>query len=117
MRAYSMDLRKRVIAAVDSGKTSQGKVAEMYQVSRSFVKTLLKRRRVSGAIAAKPHGGGQKLRVDEAKQQLLRGYISEHKDATLSECADYLEKETGVLISIPTMTRALTRMGLSRKKK
>src|SRR3954468_3591025 len=51
MRAYSMDLRERVVAAVDAGLT-QGQAAERFGVSLRTVERYLARRRVPGSLAA-----------------------------------------------------------------
>ena len=58
MRPYSMDLRERVVAAVDEGEGSQREIARLFRVSVSFVSRLLQRRRQKDTLAPKPHGGG-----------------------------------------------------------
>jgi transposase len=56
-RAYSMDLRKRVIEACDEGQTI-AQVAERFKVSASFVNKLRQRRRQRSTLEPKSHGGG-----------------------------------------------------------
>jgi transposase len=58
MKAYSLDLRERVIALVDGGEHSQGAVAKLLEVSRRFVAKLLAQRREVGHFAPLGHGGG-----------------------------------------------------------
>ena len=53
MDAYSMDLRERVAAAVDGG-TARRAAARTFRVSPSFVTKLLRRRRETGSLAARP---------------------------------------------------------------
>ena len=60
MRAYSMDLRERVVAACDEGLDTRAEVAERFSVSESWVRRLLQRRRETGSMAPKRHGGGQR---------------------------------------------------------
>jgi transposase len=57
-KAYSMDLRKRVIEASDEGQTID-QVAKRFRVSASFVEKLQQRRRERGTLEPKPHGGGR----------------------------------------------------------
>jgi transposase len=58
--AYSTDLREKIVRAYDEGLGSQRAVADLFGVSRSFVEKLLRRRRLTGEVAALPHGGGRK---------------------------------------------------------
>ena len=59
MEAYSLDLRKRVLASCDAGhKTKQ--VAELYGVSPAWVRRLKQRRRELGTIEPLPYRHGPK---------------------------------------------------------
>lgn len=53
----SLDLRERVAAACDEGAESQPEVAERFPVSVSFITKLLRRRKLTRSVAAKPRGG------------------------------------------------------------
>lgn len=57
-KAYSMELRKRVIEACDQGQPI-AQVAKRFTVSESFVEKLPQRRRESGTREPKPHAGGR----------------------------------------------------------
>ena len=59
MRSYSIDLRERVVAACDRGEGTREQIAKRFCVSVAWVYRLLARRRDTGSIAPKPHGGGQ----------------------------------------------------------
>src|SRR5215472_5612524 len=59
MRSYSIDLRERVVAACDRGEGTREQIARRFRVSVAWVYRLLARRRDTGSIAPKPHGGGQ----------------------------------------------------------
>ena len=54
MRPYSLDLRQRVVAALDAGEGSQPEIAARFRVSVSFITRLLKRRRRTGSVAPRP---------------------------------------------------------------
>ncbi|MDD5463116.1 MAG: hypothetical protein PHG00_16050 [Methylococcales bacterium] len=70
-KAYSMDLRKRVIEACDEGQTI-AQVVERFRVSTSFVEKLQQRRRESGTWVPKPHGGGRQSLLTSAHNETLR---------------------------------------------
>jgi transposase len=113
MRAYSMDLRERVAAAVDEGDGSQRKIARLFRVGLSFVSRLLKRRRETGDLAPEPHRGGPRRVLDAAARCRLWGLVEKHNDDTLDE----LRQRGGFDCSLTTIRRALRRHGLTRKKK
>ena len=61
-KAYSTDLRERVIAACDQGERAAA-VAKRDGVSESFIEKLQQRRREAGTVAAKPPAGGRHLHL------------------------------------------------------
>lgn len=61
-RAYSMDLRKRVVAARDAGQKT-AEVAQRFGVSPAWVRRLLQRRRQTGNIAARQGKPGRKPKL------------------------------------------------------
>jgi len=58
MAAYSLDLRQRIVDAVELGLESKRKIAELFGVHESFIYKLLRQKRDRGDIAPLPHGGG-----------------------------------------------------------
>jgi transposase len=64
VRAYSTDLRERVIDAVNANEETHEEIAQRFGVSDRWIRTLLRRREQTGSIAPKPHGGGRKLTED-----------------------------------------------------
>jgi transposase len=115
MRTYSMDLRERVVAALDEGESSL-EVAARFGVSDSWVRKLRLRRAATGSIAPKPHGGGKQRCIDAAGEELLREIVAERNDAILAElCEAFAARRKRV--SVPSMSRALIRMGLTLKKR
>ena len=117
MKAYSLDLRTRIVEAVDRHVGSQGEVAALFGVSRTFVKKLLRQRRERGSVAAKPHGGGPTPKLDAKKEGAVRSYLLEVKnDASLAEVQTYVARRWKVGLSGATVSRLLARLGLPRKK-
>ena len=112
MKAYSMDLRERVVAACDERVDTREEIAERFGVSVSWIRDLLKRRRETGSIAALPRGGGRAPAFDEAAAARLREAVRDRDDATLEELA----KAAGVACRASAVHRALARLGITRKK-
>ena len=112
MKAYSMDLRERVVAACDAREGTREQIAVRFSVSVRWIGELLRRRRLSGSIAPKPRGGGHAPAFDEAAAARLREAVRVDNDATLEE----LREAASVMCSVPAVYRALRRMGITRKK-
>jgi transposase len=117
MKAYPNELRSRVLEAYQRGEGAMRTLAARFKVSFHFVSQLIKRFRQTGRIDPKPAGGGNRSVIDKAGEKVLRQWLAERADLTLWQlCARYEEK-MGVTVSISAMSRALRRMGISRKKK
>ena len=112
MKAISMDLRQRIVAAYDQGDTTRQKVAERFGVSLAFVKKLLSRRKRFGTIAPFLDRVGRKRAISPEGQQALRKHLSHHPGATLSELRDAV----GLACSLVTVFNTLRRMKLTYKK-
>ena len=112
MKAYSMDLRERVVAACDARDGTREKIAARFSVSVSWIRDLLKRRRESGSIAPRPHGGGRSPAFNAEAAERLRAAVRADDDATLAELA-----EAASIACVPSAVhRALKRLGITRKK-
>ncbi len=116
MKPYSVDLREKILRAYDAHRGSQRALAALFGVSRAFVERLVQRRRRTGQIAPRPHAGGRKPRCDHAALAVVRQGLQEHTDATLAELCERLGQRRGLWVSVSTMSRLLTRLGLPRKK-
>ena len=110
-KAYSMDLRKRVVAARDAGKPT-GEVAKRYEVSPAWVRRLLQRRREVGSFEARRGSKGPEPKL-AAHMDTLRDLVEHRPDATLQE----LREKLPVKVCLMTVSLALSKLGLSRKKK
>jgi transposase len=116
MDAYSQDLRERVARACDSLEMSQPEVAEAFGVSLSFITKRLRRRRQTGLLGTLAHAKGPEPMIQSSHQRKLQELLEEQPDATLAELCDRLGNQTGVHVSVPTMCRALDKLGWHRKK-
>jgi transposase len=116
MKPYSLDLHEKILRAYDEHRGSQRALAALFGVSRAFVEKLVQRRRSTGQIAPGPHAGGRKPSCDHAALAVVRRALQEQTDATLAELCERLGQRRGLWVSVSTMSRLLTRLGLPRKK-
>lgn len=116
MRAYSLDLRQKVVAAVERGDSTIEDVASTFGVGQTFIKKMLRQHRETGDLRPRPHGGGQTPRLSVRHLKRLRSEVERHPDKTAEALRDHLEESARVSVSRPTVSRALSRLGLSRKK-
>jgi transposase len=115
MRAYSYDLRQRILRAADQG-IPRAEMSKTFAVSQSTIKRYLKLRRESGdvkpkAIPGRPSKKGAALHAGLLPQ------LEAHPDATLVEHCQFWEATHGVSVSSATMSRAIKHLNWTRKKK
>ena len=113
-RAYSQDLRDRVLAACDSGLHTRAEIAQQFDVCEAAIYNWLRRRRQSGSCIARSHAGGPVSSLDPT---MLREIVEQHNDATLQEYAALYAERTGRYYSISWLAESLQRLRLPRKKK
>lgn len=116
MKAYSIDLRQKIIDAYYSKPISQRQLALQFGIALSFLQKLLKQYRQTGDVAPKPHGGGGQLKLTAEQLETLAELIEQKNDATLEELGQMLEEKTGVKVSRATMGRMTQRLNMTVKK-
>jgi len=115
MKAYSSDLRERVVRAVDQGY-KRTDIIKLFGVSRATIKRYLKQRRETGHVSRKPIPG----RPPKKGAPLQAGLVAQleaYPDATLGMHCQFWEQTQGVRVSMSTMSRVIKRIGWTRKKK
>jgi len=117
MAAYSLDLRKRIVDAIERGVGTRSEVAKLFGVHETFVYKLLRQKRERGDIAPLPHGGGAQAKLNEDQLMILTDLVAQSPDATLDELRERIKKKARIEVSIPTICHALQSLGLSRKKR
>jgi len=107
---YSQDLRDRVLAACDREmKTKQ--IADLFNVSPSWVRRVKQRRREHGEVAPRPPEPlVRHIKIDRAR---LRELVETRPDATLAELRSML----GVRCAESSIWKALDKMGYTFKKR
>src|SRR5215216_6491735 len=114
MNAYSEDLRKKIIEAVERG-TPKAEAARAFGVGISSVKRYVATYREGRSLAPKKRPGS-KPKLDEGARKLLEANLEEHPEATLPQRREFLQRVCGVSVSDSTVSRMLRRMGWTRKK-
>ena len=111
MKAYSKDLRKRIIDARTNGD-KVADIAERFSVSVRFVYSLLQLFRDTGNYEAKKNSGGAPRKISPDDELKIRQIIDEKPDLTLEE----IKEQASLKVSVPTIHRALKRMNITLKK-
>jgi transposase len=116
MKAYSVDLRSKIVEAYQNHEGSQRQLATRFKVSPRFVQKLLHQYQHSGRIAplARAKGFPPKLAAYESE---VRETVAENADDTLEELTEKLAQRLGFKISPSTLHYHLKRLKLTRKKK
>lgn len=111
MKAYSMDLRLRVMADVDAHMRTTD-VAKKYSVSPGWIRKLKRFRRETGSFAPREQRVSHATKLDDELARLEQ-LVQERPDSTLQE----LRVALGARVGLSTVWRALKRLQLTFKKK
>ncbi len=108
---YSDDLREKVMTALDRGE-KKSQVSRMFNISRDTIDRWLKRRNATGSVAAKQgYQRGHSHRIKDGEE--FRAFAQKYADKTQAEMAQLWSGK----MSERTMSRALARIGWTRKKR
>jgi transposase len=113
MRAYSEDLRKKIVAAIERGMPKV-EAARTFEVSLSSVKRYARIARQGESLTPKK-SPGRTRKVDQKAQVLLKEDVKERPAATISQRRRFLEHMTGKDLSDSTVRRLMKRLGYSQK--
>jgi len=114
MKAYSEDLRKKIVGALLEG-TGKSEAARLFGVSLSSVKRYARTAREGRPLTPRKNPG-KRPKLGESARALLEVDLAERPVATLSQRRRFLQDVTGVLVSNSTVCRLLKRLGYTRKK-
>ena len=114
-RAYSQDLRDRVLIATTEGSSARS-AAERFGIGIKTAIEWVRRARETGETTARRQGQPKGSRLDE-HEAFLRGLVDETDDITLAEMRARLQEERGVTVGITTLWRFFDARGLTFKKR
>lgn len=114
-RCYSMDLRHRVVEAVDEGMSARA-AASRFSVAPSTAINWHRQWREEGSVEPARQGQppGSKLDAHEA---FILGLVEEEKDIALHEIAEKLGAERSVFACPTTVWYFFSKRGLTHKKR
>ncbi|MBD2137630.1 transposase [Anabaena sp. FACHB-1237] len=115
MKAYSVDLREKIVAAHIQEKISIRKVAIRFSVSKSLVQKLIKQQQTDGNLEPKQRGKPRFSYLKNAELEITE-VVLDNPDATIVELCELFALKTGNRVSPTAMCRALKKLGLNRKK-
>jgi transposase len=114
MKPYAVDLRERLLGAIDAG-LSQAEASRLFGVGTSTITSWRQQRRATGSLAPKPRAGRPPA-IGADQTDLLRAQLAQAPDATLAEhCARWTAAH-GRSLSIASMSRTIRRLGITLKK-
>lgn len=116
-RAYSDDLRRKLLEAHDQGEGSLAKLARRFHVSENWAWKISAARSRTGKTE-RPAGGkrGRKSRITAEVIEYLRSQVKEQPDRTLVELQEDLRHHQKVEIGITWLWMVLKQTGLRLKK-
>lgn len=117
MQPYSIDFRQKIIAVYQKEKISIRKLAERFNVAKSFVQKLIKQYKETGDIRPLPQGRSPEPKLKTEHLIDLIEIIETKNDATLEELCELLEKKLNIRISRATMGRIIQKLNYTFKKK
>ena len=117
MKTYSLDLRQRLVDAVDDSIDTYSEIAEKFGVHESYLYKLLRQRRDRGHVKPLPHGGGAQAKLNDKALNILTKLVKQEPDLTLDELRLQLRKKTKITVSLSTIWYGLEKRDLSLKKR
>ncbi len=114
MKPYSVDLRERLLGAIDAG-LPQAEAARLFGVGVSTITRWRQQLRTTGTVAARPRPG-RTPRIGPEQAAALQAQVAADDDATLAAHCARWEVEQGVRLSVATMSRVIRRLGITVKK-
>ncbi|MGH7457199.1 MAG: helix-turn-helix domain-containing protein [bacterium] len=116
MKTYSLDLRQRIVDAVDNGIGTYSEIAELFGVHESFIYKLLRQRQELGHIAPLPHGGGAHRKLNDKALDFLTDLVKQVPDLTLDELRQQCRKQVKIKVSVSTIWYGLEKRNVTLKK-
>src|SRR3712207_3402462 len=114
MRAYSEDLRKKIVAAIEQRGMPKAQAARTFDVSLSSVKRYARTARQGESLMPK-RSPGRPRKANEKARALVEKDIEERPAASIGQRRRFLEHLMGTTLSDSTVRRLMKRLGFSQK--
>jgi len=115
-KAYSDDLRRRILQAYEQKEGSEGDLARRFRVSLGYGKKIRQQLRRSGKMERILHQAGRKPKFTEPVRKDIRHWLQQQPDLTLRELQERLRRQVGLQVSVPSLWVVLRKIGLRLKK-
>lgn len=115
-KALSVDLRRRVVDAIEAGASCR-QAAERFGVGVSSAVRWVARARTRGHLEPDKRGGNHRSHRIDGHRDLILGWIAEEPDLTLAEVAERLAQAVGYRPLPSIVCRFFQRHGITRKKR
>ena len=116
-KAYSLDLRGKILEACLQKEGSHAELAKRFKVSLSTIKRIKRRYQETGEVVLYIHHAGRKTVLASQGYEKLKGLVEACPDRTLEELSRLYEAQEGKRLSLSTLYRILKRLNLGHKKK
>lgn len=111
-KAYDYDLRRKVLEAIELNGMKRCQASECFGISRNTIDQWLQLKAETGDVKPKPtknRGHSHKI----ADWEKFRAFVVANPDKTQTQLAELWQDD----LSKRTMSRALQRLGFTRKKR
>jgi transposase len=106
-----------VVEAYRRGGVTYAEVAARFAVGKASVSRWLRRKRETGDVKPRPHGGGYPRRISKEQELIVERLVQEHPDWSEEELAKVVREKLSLQVSAVTVGRVVRRLGYSVKKK
>jgi transposase len=111
-KAYSYDLRQKVINAIELDGLKKSEASQIFNISRNTINLWFQRRAATGDVTVKPRQPvNPHQKITDWEQ--FRAFATKHQEKTQAEMAQLWAGN----ISARTISRGLHKIGFTRKKK
>ncbi len=114
MKAYPVELRERIVRAVEGG-LAQTEAARLFAVSPRTIHRYLTQHRGGGDLTP-GQSPGRPPTIGPAHAHALEAQVAAQPDATLADHCGHWEQTQGVRVSVATMSRAIRALTITVKK-
>jgi transposase len=115
MKGYPLELRRKVLVAVDRG-IPRKEVLRTFGIAMPTLERYVRLRKPTGEIGpARPSGCKPSIATTDERSARWRQLV-ENDDASLKRHCELWESEQRERISVPTMWRAVRRLGWKKRR-
>ena len=112
-KVYSVDLRESVLRSLEEG-LSKSAAHRVFHVSRSTIDDWLCLREQTGSVSPRAMRCGG---ISSLQGEVFEEFVQRHGHATQGEMSQAWQQQTGVSLTAMSFSRALNRLGWTRKKR